>query len=405
MKPPSKPLPRTEFVILLSMIVSILALSTDIMLPGLDVIGQELGASDPNDAQLIVLFLFIGFSVGQVIAGPLSDSFGRKPVVYAGYLLFFLGCLMSMFAQDLATMLVGRILQGLGAAGPRVVTLALVRDCYEGRPMARIMSFVMAVFILVPALAPAVGLGVIVSFGWRATFGLLFLLSLVACLWFGLRQPETLPVTERRPFSLKTIGSGLVQACRYPATVGYTLAAGLIFGAFLGYLSSAQQIFAVGYGVHDLFAIYFGTAALAIGAGSIINSNLVMRLGMRPLTRRALIGVTAGSVLFLVPALLMNGVPPLWLLMTWMMLTFFCMGMIFGNINALAMEPLGHLAGLGAAFVGSVTTFVSLPLAWFVGASFQGGVIPLVLGFAVYGLGSLAVMDVTERKRTQIESG
>ncbi|MEP3275663.1 MAG: multidrug effflux MFS transporter [Stappiaceae bacterium] len=404
MKPPAKSLSIVEFVVMLSMIVSIVALSTDVMLPGLDIIGHDLGVADPKDVQLIVLFLFIGFSAGQVIAGPLSDSFGRKPVVYGGYLLFFAGCLLSIFAEDFSTMLAGRILQGLGAAGPRVVTLALVRDCYEGRAMARIMSFVMAVFILVPAIAPMIGLGLIKISGWRATFVMLLFMSLIACLWFAVRQPETLPVASRRPLSVTNILSGLRQACGYPATLGYTLAAGLIFGAFLGYLSSAQQIFAVAYDVHDLFAIYFGTAALAIGAGSIVNSRLVMKLGMRPLTGWALIGVTSISVLFLIPAFAMEGVPPLWLLMIWMMITFFCMGMIFGNINALAMEPLGHLAGLGAAFVGSVTTLISLPLAWMIGASFEGGVMPLVSGFAFYGFASLLVMNITEKKRTSVES-
>lgn len=392
-----KPLPLIEFVIMLAMMVSIVALSTDVMLPAMDAIGRDLGVVDPNTSQLVVSSLFLGFAVGQLLAGPLSDSFGRKPIIYLGYVIFIVGCLMSLLAASFSTMLVGRVLQGLGAAGPRIVTLALVRDGYEGRAMARIMSIVMAVFIIVPAVAPAIGQAVIIVGGWRATFGLLLALAIVASIWFAIRQPETLNIDDRRNFSLSNVGAGLVEACSHRTVLGYTIAAGLIFGAFVGYLSSAQQIFQISFGTGSYFAIYFGVAALAIGAASILNSSVVMRLGMRLLTWRALVGVTTLSIVFLLPVYVLEGIPPLWLFMTWLSSAFFCMGIIFGNVNALAMEPLGHMAGLGAAFVGALSTAISLPLGWFVGHSFDGGVLPLVLGFAVLGSASLVVMKWTER--------
>lgn len=401
MNAPSKPLPLAEFVILLAMMVSIVAMSTDVMLPALDIIGHDLKVADPNDTQLVVSSLFLGFAIGQVAAGPLSDSIGRKPVIYMGYVVFIAGCLLSIFSTSFAVMLVGRVLQGLGAACPRIVTLALVRDGYEGRAMARIMSIVMAVFIVVPAVAPAIGQGVIMISGWRATFVLLLALAVISFAWFALRQPETLPATARRAFSLPGIASGLMEACRHRAAVGYTIGAGLIFGAFLGYLSSAQQIFQTAYETGALFAIYFGAAALAIGSASIVNSKLVMRFGMRHLTWRALIGTTVVSACFLVPVALMQGVPPLWLFMSWLLANFFCVGIMFGNFNALAMEPLGHMAGLGAAFVGSVSTLISLPLGWAVGNSFDGGVTPLVAGFALLGAIALAVMIWAERGQTE----
>ena len=237
--------------------------------------------------------------------------------------------------------------------------------------------------------------------GWRETFVLLLVLAVVSFAWFALRQPETLPATARRAFSLPGILSGLAEACRHRAAVGYTIGAGLIFGAFLGYLSSAQQIFQTAYETGPLFAIYFGAAALAIGSASIVNSKLVMRFGMRHLTWRALIGTTAVSACFLVPVVLMQGVPPLWLFMGWLLANFFCVGIMFGNFNALAMEPLGHMAGLGAAFVGSVSTLISLPLGWAVGNSFDGGVTPLVAGFALLGATALVVMIWAERGQSE----
>ncbi len=397
MKEPTKPLSIPEFVTLLATMVSILALSIDAMLPALGRIGADLGVTDANDTQLIVSGMFLGFAAGQIAAGPLSDSFGRKPVIYGGYVVFIAGCIMSMTATVFEVMLAGRVLQGLGAAAPRIVSLALVRDGYEGRAMARIMSIVMAIFILVPAIAPSVGEAVLLVADWRAIFGLLLLMAMIASVWFAARQPETLAAADRRKFSFRNIAGGIAEACSFRAAVGYTIAAGIIFGAFLGYLSSAQQVFQTVYGTGKLFSVYFGVAALAIGAASIFNSSVVMRLGMRFLTWRALFGVTLTSALFLVVVWQVDGVPPFWSFMVWLLVAFFATGILFGNFNALAMEPLGHMAGLGAAFVGSVSTFISLPLGWAIGHWFDNTVVPLIAGFAILGAISLIVMWWTER--------
>ncbi|MGI9433517.1 MAG: multidrug effflux MFS transporter [Geminicoccaceae bacterium] len=394
----SDPLPLAEFVVLLAMMISIVALSTDIMLPALDIMGQDLNVAGANDIQLVVSSLFLGFALGQIVAGPVSDSIGRKPVIYVGYLVFIVGCLLSMFASDLTIMLAGRVLQGLGASCPRIVTVALVRDGYAGRAMARIMSIVMAIFIIVPAIAPAIGQGVIVLAGWRATFALLLMLSIAALAWFALRQPETLSASERRIFSISNVWAGTLEVCSHRTVIGYTLGAGCIFGAFLGYLSSAQQIFQISFDKGSLFPFYFGVAALSIGAASLVNSKLVMRLGMRVLTWRALVGSTLVSAGFLFPVMMTGGVPPFWLFMLWLLTNFFFVGIMFGNFNALAMEPVGHMAGLGAALIGSLSTLISLPLGWVVGHRFDGGVFPLVVGFAVLGGAALVAMIWAERK-------
>jgi MFS transporter, DHA1 family, multidrug resistance protein len=396
MKAPSKPLSLPEFVTLLAMMVSILALSIDAMLPALGQIGRDLNVAQANDVQLVISAMFLGFAAGQMVAGPLSDSYGRKPVIYGGYVIFIAGCLMSMFATDFTMMLAGRVLQGLGASAPRIVSMALVRDGYEGRAMARIQSIVMAIFILVPALAPAAGQVVLLVAGWRDIFGLLLVMALIAFTWFATRQPETLAVESRRRFSLRNIAGGIVEAVGYRMMTGYTIAAGIIFGAFLGYLNSAQQIFQDSYGTGELFVVYFGGVALSLGAASILNSKLVMRLGMRFMTWRALAGLAAVSAAFLPVAMAFDGLPPLWLFTGWLLAAFFCVGILFGNFNALAMEPVGHMAGLGAAMVGSITTFISLPLGWAIGHAFDGTVLPLVTGFATLALASLVAMWWTE---------
>ena len=382
---------------MLAMMISILALSIDAILPALGQLGKDLNLENPNDAQLVLSAMFLGFAVGQIWAGPMSDSFGRKPIIYLGYFIFIAGCLISMVATEINLMLFGRFLQGLGAAAPRIVSIALVRDGYEGREMARIMSIVMAIFILVPAIAPAIGQGVMLIADWRSIFTLLLIMAIVAFVWFALRQPETLSMEDRRTFSLKNIISGVWEVMQFRIVTGYTIASGIIFGAFLGYLNSAQQIFQTTYQTGDLFAVYFGAAALAIGVASIFNSKVVIKLGMRYMTWRALLYMTAISSGFLVIVFLTDGVPNLWLFMTWLLLSFFCCGILFGNFNALAMEPIGHMAGLGAAVVGSLSTFISIPMGWAVGALYSGTVTPLIVGFTVFGIFSLLIIWWTER--------
>lgn len=394
---PIKPLGIAEFVSLLAFMISILALSIDAMLPALEVMGQELGVENPNDVQLVVSAMFLGFAAGQMVAGPLSDCYGRKAVIYGGYVIFIIGCVLSMVTESFAIMLVGRVLQGLGAAAPRIVGIALVRDGYEGRAMARIMSIVMAIFILVPAIAPAIGQLILLVAHWRAIFGFLLAVAVVAFVWFAARQPETLEVADRRQLIFSSLWSGIVEALGYRPLTGYTIASGIIFGAFLGYLSSAQQIFQSTYATGQWFAVYFGVAALAIGAASVFNSRVVERLGMRYLTFRALVGITVISILFLLWVITIGGIPALWQFMLWLLLTLFGIGILFGNFNALAMEPVGHMAGLGAAIIGSISTFVALPLGWAIGAAYDGTVISLVAGYAVFGVISLLVVAWTER--------
>ena len=387
-----------EFVALMALLTSLVALSIDAMLPALPKIGEDLGVVERNHYQLVVTVLLLGMMAGQLLYGPVSDSTGRKPAIYAGLLIFLLGSLLSIFATDYTVMLLGRFLQGLGAAGPRIVVIALVRDCYSGRAMARIMSFIMAVFILVPALAPALGQVILLIAEWRVIFISFFVLASIAFAWFAFRQGETLPREKRRPFRLRGVAAGVIETCANRQALGYTVAAGLIFGAFVGYLSSSQQVFQSLYGVGVLFPVYFATLALAIGGASFANARLVTRFGMQYLSNRALWIQCGLSLVFLVVTAAVNGPPPLWAFMTYFMAAFFCIGILFGNFNALAMERLGHIAGVAAAVVGSLTTFISVFLGTVIGQAYDGTVLPLVGGFTLLGFASLVVVYWAEAK-------
>ena len=376
----------------MAVMTSLIALSIDAMLPALPSIGQELGVSDPNHNQYVVTAFFLGFAVGQLFYGPISDSTGRKPAIYAGLALFIVGCVMSALATDYTLMLLGRVLQGFGAAGPRTVSIAMIRDRFEGRGMAQVMSLVMAVFIIVPALAPSIGQAVLLAANWRTIFVLFLLLAALAFVWLHWRQPETLSPEKRRPLLLRPIAAAMVEAGRNRVSVAYMVTGGLVFGAFFGYLTSAQQIFAVVYGQEGLFPILFAALALTVGAASLVNAKLVMRLGMRALSARSLNLVTLLSAVFLAVALAYGGVPPLWTFMAYAMATFFFIGILFGNLIALAMEPLGHIAGAGSAVVGAVTTFIALFIGGAIGQSFNGTVLPIVVGFGLLSIAGFAVM-------------
>jgi MFS transporter, DHA1 family, multidrug resistance protein len=387
-----------EFVIIISLMMSLTALSIDAMMPALPKIGSELGVQNANDRQLIISIIFLGLAVGQLFFGPLSDKTGRKPAVYAGYSVFILGSILAISAVSFPMMLAGRLLQGIGISAPRAITLALVRDRYSGRMMARVMSFVMTVFILVPMMAPSLGQAIMKFSGWRGIFVGLVVVALMTLVWFALRMPETLPLERRAPFSPQRIANATLVIVKNRIALGYTVSAGLVGGAFLGYLSSAQQIFQEQYDLGEFFPIVFGIISISIGLASFLNARLVMHFGMRFLVQWPLRIILGLAIIALVVALLMAGQPPLWFLMAYLVLTFFCIGILFGNQNAIAMEPLGHLAGIGAAVVGSLSTMIQMPLGTVIGQSYNGTIIPLVIGIAVSTGISILVVRWSESK-------
>jgi len=389
-----------EFIALMALMSSMIALSIDTMLPALTDIGAELGSQSGNANQLVISSLFLGLAMAQMIYGPLSDQIGRKPAILSGCTIFIGGCLISFFATSFDVMLIGRFLQGVGVAGARYVSISLIRDLYEGRAMARIMSFVMTIFILVPTIAPTLGQLILEFAGWRAIFAFLLILALIAIVWFWWRQPETLAPEHRVPFSPRRIAQRFVGVCSNRLVIGHSIAGGLVFSSFVGYLTSCQQILQQQYGLGTLFPLYFAMLSLPIGAAGIINGRLVMRFGMQRLAISALTLNLVTAALFCLTSWQTGGHPALWLAMSFFGVLFFCFGILLGNFNALAMEPLANAAGIGAAIVGSISTFISLSIGTMMGQAYDGTLWPLSIGYTVLGLASIMVFLWTEKGRT-----
>lgn len=386
-------LSQAEFIVMLALMTSLTALATDAMLPALPQIAEDLQVVNSNDSQLVVGSLFFGFAFGQLFYGPLSDTIGRKQPIYLGTAIFIVGCFMSMQSEDLTMMLAGRVLQGFGVAGPRIVSTALIRDQYEGRAMAKVMSLIMTVFILVPAIAPSIGQVILWFADWRAIFGMLAAMAVIVVSWFGLRQPETLTSDHRRPFSATAILSGMIETCKSRVALGYSIMAGFVFGALVSYLSSGQKIFQEIYLAGDKFALYFAILALSIGAASLLNAKLVMKLGMRRLVSYAVVVFTVTSIGFFGYLYIADVPSTLLQFMIYMMICFFCCGSLFGNLNALAMEPLGHMAGVGASVVGFVSGLLAMVLGTYVGQLFDGTILPMVGSFSLFGLASIGIIS------------
>jgi len=384
--------------------MSLVALAVDAMLPALPAIAEELGLRDPNDAQYVIAALFLGLAIGQLFFGPLSDRIGRRPAIFVGLWLFMVGCVVSFFASSFEMMIIGRMLQGIGASGPRIVTMAIVRDRYSGRPMARILSFITAVFILVPALAPLLGQMLLFVGGWRAIFGTFLMIAITVLIWFALRQPETLPQQRRRSMSPQAIVDSIRIFFRIQATIGYTIAMGLIFAPFVAYLSADQQIFQETYKTGHYFPVYFGLLALAIGAGSVINDRILAHYGMHQIVVFATRLTTFVSTIAFFALFAFDGLLAFWLFVTYLTVVFICMGGIFGNLNALAMEPLGHIAGIGAALVSSLATLISVSLGSIIGQAFDGTVYFQIGAFSLFGFIALTSMHWAIHKKSKSQA-
>ncbi|MDO6684224.1 MULTISPECIES: multidrug effflux MFS transporter [unclassified Agarivorans] len=382
------------FILLLAGMMSLVALSVDAMLPALVTIANDFDLAQTAQAQWTITSLFIGLSIGQLIYGPWSDAVGRKPPIYWGYSLFIVGTLICVFSESFSWLIAGRVLQGMGAAAPRIITMALVRDKLKGAEMARIMSVVFSVFIVVPILAPAIGQLIISVAHWRWIFGMLLIMAVSTGFWFWRYQEETLQEEQRRPLTVKSFIEGLRFLLAEKAALVYTVISGLVFGSFLGYLNSAPLVFIELYDQQDNFALLFAAAACAVGVASLVNGRMVLKMGMRKMIIYALLGLVVLTSLFCVVLLASNGVPHLLMLMLYLVPAFFCIGILFGNLNSLAMEPLGAIAGMGSAFVACLSTLIAIPIGSLIGLSFNGTCYPIVLGFLFVGLSSLTLIKI-----------
>jgi DHA1 family bicyclomycin/chloramphenicol resistance-like MFS transporter len=356
------------------------------MLPALPDIAASLSPEAPNAAQLVVTGFVLGMGIGTLFTGPLSDAFGRKRVILVGSGLYALAALACYFAPTLEVLLAARLLQGLAAAAPRTVAIAMVRDLYAGREMARIMSFAMMIFTIVPAIAPLMGQGVIaLAADWHAIFLAYILFAGITMLWLGLRQPETLPVEKRRPLHLGDLWAGTKALFAHRIILVSTALQTLTLAALFATLSSLQGIFERQFDRAETFPLWFAVIAVASMSGSLLNSRIVMTLGMRRVVRRTYLGVLLLSLLALAAlgSGLAQGNPAFAVQMLWCVGLFAMMGLTMGNLNALAMEPVGHIAGLAASVISSAATVGSVALAIPVGLAFDGTSTPLLAGVAV----------------------
>ncbi len=390
-----------EFVALMAVVMSLVALAVDSMLPALGQMAISLNVENMNDSQWIISAVFLGMSIGLMIYGPLSDSYGRKKAIYLGIIIFLIGDLVSIYATDLSVMVIGRVIQGFGGAACRVVSVATVRDRFEGPEMGRIMSLILVIFIIVPALAPSVGQAILFFAGWEFIFWFMFVFGLIALTWFHFRQYETLAEENRLPFSLKSILSGARQTIANPMAMGFTVAAGIMFGSFVAYLSSAQQIMQGQYMLGDMFAVYFGVLAFVYGLSSFMNSKLIARLGMERICVIALSLLTLISMGFSLYIVGSGHELSLNLFMLYLLLAFFCLGPLFGNFNSMAMQPFGHIAGIATSVISSIQTLCAVLVGAVVGQLYNGSVLPLIASFMVCGLITLFIflMAKNQRKR------
>lgn len=397
-------LKKNEFIGLMAMSFAIIAFSIDAMLPALPEIGAALTPDDLNRAQLILTSFVLGMGFGTFFTGPLSDAFGRRPIFLAGVALYIFASILTMVADTMEMMLAARVLQGIGAAGPRVVALALIRDQYSGRQMAQLVSLVMMIFTLVPAFAPSFGAVIISIFGWRGIFGAFVVFAVILGVWFTTRQPETLAPEMKRPFRRKILWAGVVEVLSNKIMRVTILVQTLILASLFAMLSTVQQIFDQTFNQGANFPLWFGGIALISGTAGLVNAALVVRVGMRKLIRIMLFIVISVSALFL--GQLLIGSVPVWaglvFFLIWMTTIFYMAGMTLGNLNAIALEPMGHIAGMAASVSSAFSTVLAVAIAAPIGLTFNGTPFPLVIGVLCCTVLAFALMHII-RHETNVE--
>ncbi|WP_421846588.1 multidrug effflux MFS transporter [Marinomonas sp.] len=387
-----KRLAEKELVALFALMMSLTALSMDAMLPAFPNIAESLAIVDYQKTQWIVSAMILGMVFGEIVFGPLSDAIGRKKSILLGICIYIIGSLVALAASSIEVFLLGRVIQGFGVAGPKIASRALIRDMYKGAAMARIMSFVMMVFILVPMLAPSIGQLVLQVADWRWIFGLLMTQATIAGVWLLLRQPETLSKENLIPLNRKRLVADVRIILSRRDVMAFTVLLGCIFGALMLYISTAQSIFQDVYNTGDRFPLFFGMLAIGSSIINFSNGKIVLRVGMLRCVIGALSVMFSTAFILLIVALFFDGVPPFIVFMGLGMVMFSCLGMVFGNVNAMAMEPLGSMAGLGASLISSLSSLIAIVLATVAGQFYNFTVIPLASGFVIFSIIALVML-------------
>ena len=373
------------------------ALAIDSMLPALPQIGEALGITEPNDRQWILTAYLLGFGAAQIVYGTISDRYGRRPVLLWGLALYVAASIAAAFATSFEAMMWARVIQGVGAAATRVLAVSIVRDCYSGRDMARVMSLAMIVFLAVPILAPSIGQAILWFAPWRWIFGCLAAFGAIVMIWSALRLPETLHAEDRKPIAFSSVAEAFRITLTTRIAVGYMLAMAFIIGGLFGFINSAQQVFVDVFAAPEWFTGIFALIAGFMACASLLNARIVGKLGMRRVSHGALLGYIALTSAHAVVAL--AGYESLWLFAAFQSGAMFCFGLLAPNFGAIAMDPLGHVAGTASSVQGFVTTVGGALIGFWIGQHFDGTVVPLTLGFSLCGWVALAIVLVAEKGR------
>ena len=383
-----------EFVAFIAAVMAVNALGVDLMLPALADIGHDLSVSTPNHRQWIVTAYMLGFGAGQLVYGPLADRFGRKPILVFTLAGFVAAAIFAAGSVSFAGLLGARLLQGLMSASTRVIAVAIVRDGASGRQMARTMSIAQMIFFLVPILAPTLGQALLAFGPWRFIFYALGAFAAVVLAWTLVRLPETLPLARRVPISLAALRESYRLTLTNRFSIGYSIAASLTFGGILAFVSSAQQIFVDEFGAGDRFTLLFALCAFAMGVASFANSRLVERLGTRLISQSAVLALITLSVIHVI--VIEAGLETLTSYIVFQALSMTCIGLCGSNFGAMAMEPVGHIAGTASSLQGFITSLGAVAVSLVIGQSYSGTTLPLAVGYLGIGLALIAIIYVIE---------
>ncbi len=375
------------------------ALAIDVFIPALQDIGEALSVEDENRRQFVISAYIMGFGIAQLFYGTISDRFGRRPVLMFGLAIYVGASALASYVPNFESLLAVRFIQGIGTAATRVIAVSIVRDTFGGARMASVMSLVMMVFMAVPLIAPNIGQLIILFGDWQSVFWVTGILGAVMAVWSYIRLPETLHPEYRLPLTFTRVSAAFKVVVTTRASFGYALATALTFAVLFAFISQAEQLFTQTFGLGDYFTLAFSGTVVFMAAASFMNSRLVERLGMRRLSHTALMCFAGLILLALALALGLGEAFPFWLFSVMIASIFACFGFIGTNFNALAMDPLGHVAGTASSVLGFLQTFVGGVLGATIGYMYDGTAVPLFAGYLMLALGAIACVAMAEGGR------
>ena len=394
--PTQKKCPRfIEFILLMAIISGLVAISIDHLLPAFGEIATEFAIEDGNKMQMLIYIFMLSFALMQIVYGPLTDSFGRKKILISGLLIYAVGTLMGAFSNTFEDLLISRFIQGIGASASRVLTTAIIRDCFKGAEMAKVMSFIMMVFIILPVFAPYIGNLILIYSNWHMIFINTFFITIIITVWYTIRMPETLPSHLRHKNSFSNILDSIKNTIQTRQTIGYATAVGTMFACIMSYIGSAQQIFQTEvYHLGNKFPIIFGSIAACMGFASFINARFVCKIGMQKLSYYGIVVMIISSTTNLVIAYIFKGIPPLPIFTIGLTITLFCFSVTMPNFSTLAIEPLGYIAGTASSIIGLYSTLIGVVCGAIIGQSFNGTVIPLITGHLILATSTFIIVTI-----------